>query len=148
MVWAVFEHGTVFFTAPDDGLDVSASLDDVAEAARGALGGLGPVVPGMPTADFTASRLSGWYPDDSVWFIGFDSRTLATIVVEDFDNDVAAGLTRRRRGSGSRPCAMRALTRSAASSFSVTPAPSQRVRYQYTVCHGGRYRHGQPERTM
>ena len=36
MAWAVFEGGTVFFAAPGDGLDVSASLDDVEAAARAA----------------------------------------------------------------------------------------------------------------
>ena len=54
-------------------------------------------------------------------------------------------------GSAARPACARTLTRNAASSFSVTPASSQRAKYQYTVCHGGRsagrYRHGQPART-
>lgn len=95
MAWAVFEHGTVFFAAPGEALDASASLDDVAEAARAALGELGPVVPASSAADFTVSRLSGWFPDDPVWFVGFDSATLATVLIEDFDNDLAAGLTGR-----------------------------------------------------
>jgi hypothetical protein len=95
MAWAVFEHGTVFFAAPGDQLDVSASLDDVETAARAALSELGPVRVASSSADFSASRLSGWYPDDPVWFIGFDSATLATIVIEDLDSDVAAGLTGR-----------------------------------------------------
>jgi hypothetical protein len=95
MAWAVFEHGTVFFTAPDDALVVSASLDDVETAAREALHALGPVRAGSASADFTASRLSGWYPHDPVWFIGFGTRTLATIVIDDFDSDLTAGLTGR-----------------------------------------------------
>jgi hypothetical protein len=95
IAWAVFEGGTVFFAAPRDGLDGSASLDDVEAAARAALGELGPVRVATPSADFTVSRLSGWYPDDPVWFIGFDSVTLATIVIEDFDSDLAAGMTGR-----------------------------------------------------
>lgn len=48
IAWAVFEHGTVYFSAPDDDLDLTASLDDVAEAARVALRELGPVVRGHP----------------------------------------------------------------------------------------------------
>ena len=95
MAWAVFEHGTAFFTTPNDELDASASLDDVAAAARAALSELGPVRVASSSADFSVSRLSGWYPDDPVWFIGFDSETLATIVVEEFDGDLAAGLTGR-----------------------------------------------------
>jgi hypothetical protein len=91
IAWAVFEHGTVFFAAPGDGLDVSASLDDVEAAARAALGELGPVRVASSSADFTVSRLDGWYPQDPVWFIGFDSATLATIVIEDVDSDLAAG---------------------------------------------------------
>jgi hypothetical protein len=95
MAWAVFEHGTVFFTTPGNALDASASLDDVAAAARAALGELGPVRVATPSADFTVSRLDGWYPDDPVWFIGFASDALATIVIEDFDSDLAAGMTGR-----------------------------------------------------
>jgi hypothetical protein len=30
-----------------------------------------------------------------VWFIGFASDALATIVIEDFDSDLAAGMTGR-----------------------------------------------------
>ena len=95
IAWAVFEHGTVFFGAPAEGLDVSASIDDVEAAARAALAELGPVRVASPSADFTVSRLSGWYPDDPVWFIGFDSATIAAIVVEDVDGDLTAGLTGR-----------------------------------------------------
>jgi hypothetical protein len=95
IAWAVFEHGTVFFTAPDDGLDVSASVGDVEAAARAALDELGPVRVATSSADFTVSRLDAWYPDDPVWFIGFDSATVATILIEDFDGDLAAGLAGR-----------------------------------------------------
>lgn len=95
MAWAVFEHGTVFFTAPGEELAVSAGLDDVAAAAVAALRELGPVLPGSPAADFSPSRLAGWYPEDPVWFVGFDSASLATVVIGDFDTDLAAGLTGR-----------------------------------------------------
>jgi hypothetical protein len=95
MAWAVFEHGTVYFAAPDDELDRSAGLDDVAEAATAALRELGPAVPGTSSADFTVSGLDGWYPDDPVWFISFDSATIAAIVVDDFDSDIAAGMSGR-----------------------------------------------------
>jgi len=95
IAWAAFEHGTVFFTAPSEGLAVSASLDDVEAAARAALDDLGPVRVATPSADFTVSRLSGWYPQDPVWFIQFGSDTIATIVIEDLDGDLAAGLTGR-----------------------------------------------------
>ncbi|WP_033337704.1 hypothetical protein [Catenuloplanes japonicus] len=94
MAWAVFAHGTAFFSAPDDRLGVSAGVDDVAEAARAALAGLGPVVPGGPGGDFSADRLSGWFPDEPVWFIGFGAGGIATVVVEDLD-DLRAGLTGR-----------------------------------------------------
>jgi hypothetical protein len=93
--WAVFEHGTVFFSAPEDGLTEEASLDDVAEAAHAALRELGPVLPASASADFSVSRLSGWYPDDPVWFITFDSDTIATIVIEEAPNDLVAGLSGR-----------------------------------------------------
>lgn len=96
MAWAVFAHGTVFFTAPSAELPATASLEAIAGAARAALRELGPVVPGSPAADFHPSRLDGWYPEEPVWFVGFDHANLATIVTLG-ESELAAGLAARSR---------------------------------------------------
>lgn len=52
--------------------------------------------------------------------------------------------------SGSRPSASRSRSRSASCSRVTVPSSRQRLKYQYTVCHGGRScgscRHAQPVR--
>lgn len=95
MAWVVFAHGTVFFTAPTAELPARSSRVDLAAAARAALRELGPVQPGSPSADFNPVRLSAWYPDEPVWFVGFDHPSIATILTSEAD-DLAAGLEARQ----------------------------------------------------
>jgi hypothetical protein len=95
MAWAVFAHGTAFVTAPTDALPVTATFDAIADAARAALRELGPVHPGTPSADFNPTRLEGWYPDEPVWYVGFDHPAIATVIVAG-GGDLAAGLLARQ----------------------------------------------------
>ena len=94
MAWVVFAHGTAFFTAPSAELPVDASFDALAEAARAALRELGPVQVGTSSADFNPARLDGWFPDDPVWFVGFDHPAIATIVEGD-GSELAMGMMAR-----------------------------------------------------
>jgi hypothetical protein len=96
MAWVVFAHGTVFFSAPTEVLPAGASLAQIAEAGKAALRELGPVHVGSPSADFKPTRLDGWFPDEPVWFVGFDHPNIATIVVVDA-KPVTAGLEARSR---------------------------------------------------
>ncbi|HKE15360.1 MAG TPA: hypothetical protein VKB80_10865 [Kofleriaceae bacterium] len=95
IAWAVFEHGTAYLSAPTDALGADATVEEVAEAARAALRELGPAHAGSASGDFRVNRLSGWYPDEPVWFIGFDSPALATVLIEELETDLAAGLAGR-----------------------------------------------------
>jgi hypothetical protein len=95
IAWAVFEHGTAFFTAPTAALAVDASTEQVAEAACAALRALGPAHAGGPSGDFSVSRLSGWYPDEPVWFVSFDAPDLAAVVIVPASSDLVAGLAGR-----------------------------------------------------
>ena len=72
IAWVLFEHGTAFFTAPNDDVPVDASFDALADAARAALRELGPVGVGSASADFNTARLDGWYPDEPVWFVTYN----------------------------------------------------------------------------
>lgn len=94
MAWAVFEHGTFFYTDPSSDLPATASFDQIAAAALAALDELGPVQAGTPAGDFNPTRLEGWYPDHPVWFVSYDHPRIAT-VIELEATDVAAGLTAR-----------------------------------------------------
>src|SRR5262249_37789110 len=96
IAWVVFAHGTPFFSAPTDALPASASPAQIAQAAKAALRELGPVHVGTPSADFNPARLDGWFPDEPVWFVGFDHPNIATIVVIDA-KPVTAGLEARSR---------------------------------------------------
>ena len=95
IAWVVFAHGTVFFTAPTDALPVDATRETIEAAARAALFELGPVQVGTPSADFNPTRLTGWYPDEPVWFVGFDHPDLATIVTLA-GSDLVAGIAARQ----------------------------------------------------
>ncbi|HTR55596.1 MAG TPA: hypothetical protein VMJ10_33195 [Kofleriaceae bacterium] len=94
IAWVVFTHGTAFFTAPNEALPATSSLADLAAAAKAALVELGPVHAGTSSADFSPTRLAGWYPDEPVWFVGFDHPAIATVVVMD-TSDLVAGMAAR-----------------------------------------------------
>lgn len=95
IAWVVFAHGTVFFTAPTDALPADSTRDAIEAAARAALIELGPVHVGTPSADFNPTRLTGWYPDEPVWFVGFGHGSIATIVTLD-GSDLVAGIAARQ----------------------------------------------------
>jgi hypothetical protein len=97
MAWVVFANGTVFFSAPNDMLTLDASAEAVAAAAREALRELGPVIPGTPAGDFNAAHLGGWFPGEHVYFVTYDHPAVATVVLADAQNDLAAGLEGRAR---------------------------------------------------
>ena len=94
IAWVVFEHGTCFFSVPTDELPLDATPDALVAAARAALASLGPAIPGTPAADFTPSRLDGWFPDEPVWFVAYDHSAIATIVITD-GSELEAGLRAR-----------------------------------------------------
>lgn len=96
IAWAVFAHGTAFFSAPTDELAADASAEAIATAARAAISELGPVGAGSASADFNPVRLDGWFPDEPVWFVGFDHPGIATVVTIDA-TDLVAGLAGRSR---------------------------------------------------
>src|SRR5262249_26178684 len=96
IAWVSFANGSVFFTAPTDGLPVDASPDAIADAGKAALRALGPAQVGPPWADSNPVRLDGWSPDEPVWFVGFDHPAIATVVVLD-TQPVTAGLEARQR---------------------------------------------------
>jgi hypothetical protein len=97
IAWVVFEHGTVFFATPSEALPADATTAAIEAAGRAALRELGPVHAGTPSADFNPTLLSSWYPDDKVWFVGFDHPSIVTIVTLDGTNLVAGLEARRRR---------------------------------------------------
>lgn len=83
MAWVVFANGTCFYTAPTEELPVSATRDAIEAAGKAALRELGPVVAGSPAADFNPIRLDGWFPSEPVWFVAFDHRAIATVVIDE-----------------------------------------------------------------
>ena len=89
IAWVVFAQGTVFFSEPTDALPASASAAEIGEAGKAALRDLGPVQVGTSSADFRTARLDGWFPDERVWFVGFDHPNIATIVVADMESMTA-----------------------------------------------------------
>jgi len=95
VAWAVFEHGTLFYTFPNDDLDVDASVDDISRAAVDAIRELGPAHPGSPAGDFNVSHLDSWYPGDTVYFVTYDHPAIANVVFAAEVNEVAAGVTGR-----------------------------------------------------
>jgi len=96
IAWVVFAHGTSFFSGPTEALPVNATLPAIAEAGKAALRELGPVRAGSSAGDFRTLRLEGWYPDEPVWFVGFDHPDIATVVTMDAES-LAVGLEGRRR---------------------------------------------------
>jgi hypothetical protein len=96
IAWVVFAHGTAFFTVPTEALQAGVSLAAIADAGRAALTELGPVHVGSPSADFNPTRLTSWYPDEAVWFVGFDHPSIVTIVTID-GTPLVAGMEARRR---------------------------------------------------
>jgi len=96
MAWAVFEHGTAFFTTPTQMLPIDSTFEAIAEAARAALRTLGPVTVGTESADFSAIRMSSWYPEEPLWMVSFATPDIATIVSND-GSDLTAGLDGRQR---------------------------------------------------
>jgi hypothetical protein len=96
MAWVVFAHGTVFFTEPTDELPGGSALIAIVDAARVALRELGPVRVGSASADFNPTRLTSWYPDEPVWFVGFDHPNIVVIVTLDAQ-PMVAGLDARGR---------------------------------------------------
>lgn len=97
IAFAVFENGTVYFSAPTVELPDGATHEMIAEEAREALTALGPVVAGTPSADFNPVRLSGWFPDEPVWFVAYDHPMVATVVVMNAPPLVAGMMARGNR---------------------------------------------------
>lgn len=97
LAWVMFENGTAFFTKPTEELTPETNADALVEAARKALDELGPVAAGGPGGDFNVSLLNSWFPDEFVYFVTFGHPALATIVIADADNELAAGLDGRGR---------------------------------------------------
>lgn len=95
LAWAVLEHGTVFYSQPSESLPLGATLEAVERAARAALSELGPVVPATPRGDFQVARLDGWFPDDPVFFVTFEHPAIATVIIEEVQGDMGAGLLGR-----------------------------------------------------
>lgn len=95
MAWVVFAGGTCFYTAPSDVLPATATREQLEAAAKAALRELGPVHVGSPAADFSATRLDGWFTDEPVWFVTFDHEAIATIVISAAGNDLVVGLRGR-----------------------------------------------------
>jgi hypothetical protein len=96
IAWVVFGHGTVFFTVPTEELPNGASPAQIEAAGRAALAELGPVMVATPSADFSPTRLASWYPDDPVWFVGFDHPSIVTIVTMP-GTPLLVGMEARRR---------------------------------------------------
>jgi len=87
VAWALFKNGTAYVAVPDEELDATASVEQVADAARAAL-------QAHQSGDFTVSRISGWYPDDPVWLIWLDDGLFA-VVIEDYPHEITAGVVGR-----------------------------------------------------
>lgn len=97
MAWVVFAGGTAFFSEPSDDLPLDASNAELIRAAKIALEELGPVIPGTPSADFNPVLLDDWFPGTFIYFVSYDHPSVATIVIADEDDALAAGLEARAR---------------------------------------------------
>ena len=96
VAWVVFEHGTVFFTYPSAALPVDATPAALIGAASDALAELGAVHVGTPSADFSASHLSDWFPGEGVYFIWYGHKLVASVVLGGA-SDLTAGMAGRSR---------------------------------------------------
>lgn len=97
MAWVVFASGTAFFSEPSDELPIDALGPELVRAAKIALEELGPVIPGTPSADFNPVLLDDWFPGEFIYFVSYDHPSVATIVIADEDDALAAGLEARAR---------------------------------------------------
>jgi len=97
MAWVVFASGTAFFSEPSDELPIDALGPELVRAAKIALEELGPVIPGTPSADFNPVLLDDWFPGEFIYFVSYDHPSVATIVITDEDDGLAAGLEARAR---------------------------------------------------
>ncbi len=97
MAWVVFAGGTAFFSEPSDDLPLDASNAELIRAAKIALEELGPVIPGTPSADFNPVLLDDWFPGTFIYFVSYDHPSVATIMIADEDDALAAGLEARAR---------------------------------------------------
>lgn len=97
MAWVVFEHGTAFFSAPTDELPLDATPAEILAAARMAMAELGPVIAGSPAGDFNPVCLDAWFPGELIYFVTYDHPAIATVVVADEEDELAAGLAGRAR---------------------------------------------------
>lgn len=97
MAWVVFEHGTAFFSAPTDELQLDATPAEILAAARMAMAELGPVIAGSPAGDFNPVCLDAWFPGELIYFVTYDHPAIATVVIADEDDELAAGLAGRAR---------------------------------------------------
>jgi hypothetical protein len=97
MAWVVFASGTAFFSEPSDELPRDARGPELIRAAKIALEELGPVIPGTPSADFNPVLLDDWFPGEFIYFVSYDHPSVATIVIADEDDALAAGLEARAR---------------------------------------------------
>ena len=95
MAWVVFEHGTAFFSAPTDELPADATPEDILAAARIAMAELGPVIAGTAAGDFNPVCLDAWFPGEFVYFVTYDHPAIATVVIADQEDDLAAGVIGR-----------------------------------------------------
>lgn len=97
MAWVVFASGTAFFSEPSDDLPLDAQGPELIRAAKIALEELGPVIPGTSSADFNPVLLDDWFPGEFIYFVSYDHPSVATIVIAEEDNALAAGLVARAR---------------------------------------------------
>jgi hypothetical protein len=86
IAWVVFAHGTVFVTVPRARLPVTATPAQLVQAARETLAQYAPRA-GTPSADFDATRLTAWFPDDPVWHVSFTHPEIVAIVLSDASDE-------------------------------------------------------------
>ena len=55
------------------------------------------MIPGTPSADFNPVLLDDWFPGEFIYFVSYDHPSVATIVITDEDDALAAGLEARAR---------------------------------------------------
>ncbi|MBL8604555.1 MAG: hypothetical protein JNK72_21695 [Myxococcales bacterium] len=95
VAWVLFEHDTVFFTFPREGLGLEAEPGALVAAAMRALDTLGGVVVGTEGADFAPGRLGSWFPDECVYLVTYAHPNVASLFFADKADDLSAGLMAR-----------------------------------------------------